>query len=149
MTWPDQEGNISFALWYYHSSSHFLRTRFRYQIRHDILFSVLPGTLLPPHVMVKHTPTLQCHLQVVLSQTSDEIRNNERLHAQTQGKIPSAEWELFGLWRSVTKHLRRKNVKPNQRICGRQRSARIINLRSLTQQAHRSAKRLGAAGPRG
>lgn len=116
---------------------------------HFHLSSTLPS-LLPPHVMVKHTPMLKCHLQVVLAKMSDEIRNDERLHAQTKEKFPWRYGSFLGsVRRKVMKHLSRKNVRLNQRSCGQKRKTQIIKLTSLTQPAHRSPKRLSIAAPHG
>lgn len=116
---------------------------------HFHLFSTLPS-LLPPHVMVKHTPMLKCHLQVVLAKMSDEIRNDERLRAQTKEKFPWRYGSFLGsARRKVMKHLSGRNVKPNQRSRGQQRNVQIIKLASLTQPTLRSAKRLSIAAPHG
>lgn len=58
-------------------------------------------------------------------------------------KVALVEWELFGLWKKVMKHLKRKNVKPNLRICGQRRNTWII------KPAHWSAKSPSIAMPHG
>lgn len=152
---PNQGRHFSFTFWRNYSSSTSLSlfvcsfdTRFKKK-SHFHLFSALPS-LLPPHIMVKHTPTLKCHLQVVLAKISDEIRNDERLRAQTKEKFPWRCGSCLGsVRRKVMKHLSRRNVRPNQRSCGRQRDAQIIKRTSLTQPARRSAKRLCIVVPHG
>lgn len=80
--------------------------------RATFIYSPASPSLLPSHVMVKHALTLARHLQVGLAKMSDEIRNDERRHAQI--KVPVAARELLGsARRKVMKHWSRRNVRPN------------------------------------
>lgn len=101
--------------------------------KNTFIYSLLCTHYCPPRSMVKHTPMLKCHLQVVLAKMSDKIRNDERQNAQTKEKFPWRCGSFLGsVRRKMMKHLSRRNVRPNQRSCGQQRNAEIIKSTSDT-----------------
>lgn len=92
----------------------------------------------PTHYGQTHTNAQMSPAGCTRQKTSDEIRNDEKLRAQTKEKFPRWYGSFLGSVRSeVMKHLRRRNVRPNQRSRGRQRSARIIKLTSVTRSGPR------------
>lgn len=84
----------------------------------------MPTSLLPPHVMVKHTHT---HADAQMStaggtffKMSEEDKEWWKALRSNKRKVALVEWELFGpVKEKVMKHSSRSNVKLNQRICGR------------------------------
>lgn len=92
---------------------------------------IKPPTQFSSPITQTHTHNGQTHTNVtwrgVLAQMSYKIRNDERLGAQTKEKFPWWYGSFLGsVWKKVMKHLRRGNVRPNQRSCGQQGNVKII-----------------------
>lgn len=77
--------------------------------------SIFPS-LLPPQIMVKHTPPVGC-----IRQNAWRDKTRWKAPCSNKEKVPLVVWEFFFFFfglarRKVMKHLRRRNITPNQGV---------------------------------